>query len=143
MIALLQRVINAKVEVDGNVIAKIDKGILVFLGIEKTDTLKNVNKIISKIIKYRIFPDSNDKMNLSLLDCKLELLLVPQFTLTADTKKGNRPSFTNAMHPDESIVLFNEALNVAKNHGINVQSGKFKSDMKIHLINDGPVTFIL
>jgi len=143
MIALLQRVINAKVEVDGNVIAKIDKGILVFLGIEKTDTLKNVNKIISKIIKYRIFPDSNDKMNLSLLDCKLELLLVPQFTLTADTKKGNRPSFTNAMHPDESIVLFNEALNVAKNHGINVQSGKFQSDMKIHLINDGPVTFIL
>ena len=143
MIALLQRVINAKVEVDGNVIAKIDKGILVFLGIEKTDTLKNVNKIISKIIKYRIFPDSNDKMNLSLLDCKLELLLVPQFTLTADTKKGNRPSFTNATHPDESIVLFNEALNVAKNHGINVQSGKFQSDMKIHLINDGPVTFIL
>jgi len=143
MIALLQRVLKAKVIVDGEVIAKIDKGILVFLGIEKSDTKKHIDKIISKIIKYRIFPDSDDKMNLSLLDCRLDLLLVPQFTLTADTKKGNRPSFTNAMHPGESIKLFNEAVNVAKSYDINVKSGKFQSDMKVDLINDGPVTFIL
>lgn len=143
MIALLQRVLKAKVIVDNEVIAKIDKGILVFLGIEKSDTKKDVDKIISKIIKYRIFQDQDDKMNLSLLDCGFELLLVPQFTLTANTKKGNRPSFTNAMHPDDSINIFNEAIDVANNYKVKVQFGKFQSDMKVDLINDGPVTFVL
>tara|TARA_R110000868_G_scaffold124730_4_gene329552 strand:- start:18152 stop:18589 length:438 start_codon:yes stop_codon:yes gene_type:complete len=143
MLALLQRVLSAEVEVDNQIIAKIDRGILVFLGIEKYDTEEQVDKIIKKIVNYRIFPDSDDKMNLSLLDSNLELLLVPQFTLAANTKKGNRPSFTNAKLPSESLELFNLALDKASNYNIKIQSGKFQADMQVKLINNGPATFML
>ena len=116
MLALLQRVLSAEVEVDNQIIAKIDRGILVFLGIEKYDTEEQVDKIIKKIVNYRIFPDSDDKMNLSLLDSNLELLLVLQFTL---------------------------ALDKASNYNIKIQSGKFQADMQVKLINNGPATFML
>ena len=145
MRALLQRVSEAEVEVEGQVIAKINQGLLVFLGIEKSDTEQILEKIINKIISYRVFADDDDKMNLSLVDTGLSLLLVPQFTLAADTKKGNRASFTNAMNPLESQPLFDLAVSKAKDKisEANVMCGKFQADMKVKLVNDGPVTFIL
>lgn len=143
MIALLQRVTEAAVEVDGKQIASISKGLMVLLGVEKGDDEDVAKRLIDKLLKYRVFSDAEDKMNLSLLDSRGQLLLVPQFTLAANTNKGLRPSFSSAAIPSEGQRLFNVAVSLAKQAVDDVQTGQFGADMKVSLINDGPVTFSL
>ena len=142
MITLLQRVLKAKVVVSGNSIARIDKGLLVFVGVQPDDNKQIADHFISRLLNYRVFPDSDDKMNLSLLDVNGGLLLVPQFTLAANTKKGRRPSFGSAAAPEHGIEIFEQMVGSAKSSYQNVESGEFGADMKVHLVNDGPVTFI-
>ena len=143
MIGLIQRVTHADVEVAGNQIAKIDQGILLLLGVEKEDTEQNAKDLLSKVINFRIFEDENQKMNLSLLNTGGDLLVVPQFTLPADTRKGTRPSFTSAAPPELGKRLFDHFLVLAKEQISQVGTGKFGADMKVSLTNDGPVTFWL
>lgn len=143
MIALLQRVINASVKVENKIIGSIDSGLLVFIGVEREDQEKNADRLLERILGYRIFSDAADKMNLSVQDVKGGLLLVPQFTLAADTKKGMRPSFTSAAPPDHGQQLFNYFLDQAKKHHNLVAAGQFGAHMQIDLCNDGPVTFLL
>jgi len=143
MKALIQRVKNAYVSVDNKIIGSINIGILALIGIEENDTKKNAEKLLHKIINYRIFSDSNDKMNLSLLDLKGELLIVSQFTLVANTQKGLRPSFSCAANPTLSEELYNYMIDQAQNTNLTIQSGKFAATMQICLLNDGPVTFNL
>lgn len=143
MIALIQRVSWATVSVEGKTIAEIKKGILALVGIEKTDTEKQVGKLIDKILNYRIFEDTAQKMNLSLRDIKGDLLLVSQFTLVADTHSGTRPGFSTAMPPTDSKVLFHTLVTSAKKKWQRVESGEFGAHMQISLCNDGPVTFSL
>ena len=141
MIALLQRVTNAKVEVEAKAIGAINNGILALIGVEKTDTEEQANRLLERILGYRIFADAQDKMNLSLEDINGGLLLVPQFTLVANTEKGMRPSFSSAASPDEGERLFNYLLQQARQQHPRVESGQFGADMQISLTNDGPVTF--
>ncbi|MCL5974421.1 MAG: D-aminoacyl-tRNA deacylase [Gammaproteobacteria bacterium] len=144
MIALLQRVTQANVTIENHQnIAQIDQGLLVLIGVEKTDTAAIADRLLQRILNYRVFSDADDKMNLSLLDIKGDLLLVPQFTLPADTRKGNRPSFTPAAPPEQGKQLFDHLLNQAKHHSIVVESGQFGANMQVSLTNDGPVTFWL
>lgn len=143
MIALLQRVRSASVEVDKDVIGKIQQGLLVFLGVQKEDNEQKAKKLIDKVIQYRVFADEEDKMNLSLQDINGGLLLVPQFTLAADTRKGKRPSFSSAAHPEEGKHLFNYAVEYTSSIFPNIETGEFGADMQVSLINDGPVTFWL
>lgn len=143
MIALIQRVTEAKVVVNNKNIGEIQQGILAFIGIEKNDHDENVSRLVDKILSYRIFSDEEDKMNLSVQDIKGGLLLVPQFTLAADTQKGCRPSFSSAAPPEEGERLFNEFVKQAKNKYQLIETGQFGADMKISLLNDGPVTFWL
>lgn len=143
MIALIQRVAEAKVVVDNKNIGEIQQGILAFIGIEKNDHDESVSRLVDKILSYRIFSDEEDKMNLSVQDIKGGLLLVPQFTLAADTQKGCRPSFSSAAPPEEGERLFNEFVKQAKNKYQLIETGQFGADMKISLLNDGPVTFWL
>ncbi len=141
MIGLIQRVTHANVEVANNRIAEIDQGILLLLGIEKADTEQNAKDLLKKIINFRIFEDKEQKMNLSLLDISGALLIVPQFTLPADTKKGTRPSFASAAPPELGIKLFDYFVVSANEQLQKVEIGKFGADMKVSLTNDGPVTF--
>lgn len=143
MIALLQRVIRASVKIENKIVGVIDSGLLVFIGVEREDQEKNADRLLERILGYRIFSDSADKMNLSVQDVKGGLLLVPQFTLVADTKKGMRPSFASAAAPGHGQKLFNYLLNQAKQHHNLVAAGKFGTHMQIDLCNDGPVTFFL
>lgn len=143
MIALLQRVTEAKVVVSEKNIAEIKQGLLVFIGVEKNDTEKYVSRLVDKVLSYRIFSDDEDKMNLSVQDINGGVLLVPQFTLAADTQKGCRPSFSSAAPPAEGERLFNTFVKQAKNKYENIATGEFGADMKISLLNDGPVTFWL
>jgi len=143
MLAVIQRVSQAHVEVDGQIIGQIEKGILALLAIEKNDTKQQAEQLIKRILNYRIFADSDDKMNLSLIDTNSGLLLVPQFTLAADTRKGLRPSFTPAAPPTIAETLFNDALHYAQQHHNLIESGCFGANMNVQLCNDGPVTFIL
>lgn len=143
MIALLQRVLESKVVVEGKTIGEIDQGLMVLLGIEKNDDQAVADKLLQRILKYRIFSDEQDKMNLSLKDVKGGLLLVPQFTLAADTQSGLRPSFSSAAPPQVGKELFEYVVEQARAHYDKVESGQFGADMKVHLINDGPVTFKL
>ena len=143
VIALIQRVSQAKVEVDSRNIGEIGTGILLLLGIEKTDTKKNADDLLRKVINYRIFSDKNDKMNLSLLDIKGELLIVPQFTLPANTQKGTRPSFASAAPPKEGQFYYEYFISQAKENLTYVEAGEFGADMQVSLINNGPVTFWL
>ncbi len=143
MIALLQRVISASVTVEAKKIAEIKKGLLVFLGIERQDNEEQAARLLDRVLNYRLFSDTHDKMNLSLRDIKGELLLVPQFTLAADTCKGLRPSFSRAATPLEGKYLYNYFIAQAVASYGNVSTGEFGADMKISLINDGPVTFVL
>ena len=141
---LVQRVTKASVEVENKIIGKIDKGFLVFLGITHTDNKEIVDYLVKKLINLRIFEDENDKMNLSLKDVEGQLLIISQFTLYADTKKsGNRPSFTDAAKPEYANELYEYFVKECKQNGIYVQTGKFGADMKVELINDGPVTIML
>ncbi|WP_299870718.1 D-aminoacyl-tRNA deacylase [uncultured Cocleimonas sp.] len=143
MIGLIQRVTHANVVVDNNEIANIDQGILLLLGVEKEDTENNAKNLLDKIINFRIFEDKNGKMNLSLLDTSGSLLVVPQFTLPANTQKGTRPSFASAAPPQLGKALFDSFVSLASNKVSNLQTGKFGADMKVSLCNDGPVTFWL
>lgn len=143
MKALLQRVQHASVQVDGEMVGAIGQGMLVLLGIEPADDISAVEKMIDRVINYRIFADENDKMNLSLKEVSGELLLVSQFTLAADTTRGRRPSFTSAAPPDQAEPLYNYALNYAQQQGVITKPGLFGGDMKVSLLNDGPVTFWL
>lgn len=143
MIGLIQRVTHANVEVADDRIAEIDQGILLLLGVEKLDTEKNAQDLLNKIINFRIFEDDDQKMNLSLLNTNGSLLIVPQFTLPADTRKGTRPSFASAAPPDLGIKLFEHFVVLAKEQLSIVATGKFGADMKVSLTNDGPVTFWL
>ena len=143
MIGLLQRVSEARVEVLSQIIAEIQSGLLVFIGIEKKDTHAAADRLLDRLLGYRVFPDDNGRMNLSLTDIKGDLLLVPQFTLPADTKKGMRPSFSSAAPPEIGLELFEYLLARAKTRNIQVESGRFGADMQVYLVNDGPVTFWL
>lgn len=144
MIALLQRVSQASVAVDGETIASIDRGLLVLLGVQKHDDGSQVERMVERVLGYRVFADAEGKMNLSVQDIGGELLLVPQFTLAADTQKGMRPSFTSAAPPDIGRQYFEAVVVQARAQMPNkVQTGHFGADMKVALINDGPVTFWL
>ena len=156
MRALLQRVSHASVKVDEEVVGEIEQGILVFLGVQKGDTEKVADKLLDKIVNYRMSGDAEGKMNLSVKDINGGMLIVSQFTLAADTKKGLRPGFSLAAEPDRAHVLYNYCLERLRllsvpplaNKGdtessYQVEAGVFGADMKVSLINDGPVTFIL
>jgi D-aminoacyl-tRNA deacylase len=143
MIGLLQRVTHATVTVDGDLIASIKTGLLVLIGIEKNDSEQQAKRLFEKIIAYRFFADAEDRMNLSLQDIKGGLLLVPQFTLAADTGKGLRPSFSGAAPPELGKQLFEFLINHARNNYTTVETGVFGADMQVNLNNDGPVTFWL
>ena len=143
MIGLLQRVSHANVVVDDIKIGEINNGLLVLLGVEKNDTPEKADKLIRKILDYRVFEDEQGKMNLSLKDIKGGLLIVPQFTLAANTKSGLRPSFSSAASPDKGEELFDYVVEKTKQVFAQVQTGRFGADMKVGLLNDGPVTFWL
>ena len=144
MIGLIQRVSDAQVVVDGEVIGKIDQGLLLLLGVQKEDTEAHVDKLLHKVINYRVFEDETGRMNNSLMDIEGELLVVSQFTLPANTKKGMRPSFTSAGDPALARELYDSFVVKAGESMVKpVQTGEFAADMKVSLTNDGPVTFWL
>ncbi|MCK4705994.1 MAG: D-tyrosyl-tRNA(Tyr) deacylase [Gammaproteobacteria bacterium] len=143
MIGLLQRVTRASVTVDENCIAEIDKGLMVLVGVEKNDSREQAERLVKKLLEYRVFSDDEGKMNLSVLDIAGEVILVPQFTLAADTDKGKRPSFSPAAPPEQAADLFAAVVDIMSQQIPQVQTGKFGADMAVELINDGPVTFWL
>ncbi len=143
MKALLQRVKKASVSVNNELISSINQGLLIFLGVEKSDTELNADYLAKKIANLRIFEDQNQKMNLSVQDIKGKILVVSQFTLAGDTSRGNRPGFDNAAKPEIANRLYQYFSNQVRNYGIEVQNGIFQADMQVELINDGPVTFML
>ncbi len=140
MLALLQRVSQARVEIDGHTVGAIDAGLLVLVCAERGDTDVLADKLLAKILKLRIFSDEQGKMNRSVVDVHGGLLIVSQFTLAADTAGGNRPSFTNAAPPDEGRRLYEYFVAQARAAHPVVQTGQFAADMQVHLVNDGPVT---
>jgi D-tyrosyl-tRNA(Tyr) deacylase len=143
LIALLQRVAEASVSVEGQCIGRIARGLLVLLCAERGDTEKEADALLNKLLGYRVFADADGKMNLSLAQTQGGLLLVPQFTLAADTRSGTRPSFTPAAPPAEASRLFDYALSRARAVYSPVEAGRFGADMQVALVNDGPVTFWL
>ena len=143
MIGLLQRVTHASVTIDGDIVASINTGLLVFIGVEKNDSVQQARRLFEKIIAYRVFADDEGKMNLSLQDVQGGLLLVPQFTLPADTRKGLRPSFSDAAPPDQGKQIFEYFIDHAREQYTTVETGVFGADMQVSLNNDGPVTFWL
>ncbi|MGX5175082.1 D-aminoacyl-tRNA deacylase [Aliikangiella sp. IMCC44653] len=143
MIALIQRVTSARVEVDAATIGQINAGLVALIGVVKGDELANADRLLKRLIGYRVFEDQQAKMNLSLADVHGGLLLVPQFTLAADTRSGRRPSFSSAAQPAEGEKLFNYLVNQAQRQYSPVQTGRFGADMQVSLCNNGPVTFWL
>jgi len=143
MKTVIQRVKKASVSINNELYSEINQGILVLFGVEKGDTLEQAEFLADKIVNLRIFEDENEKMNLSLLDIKGEILVVSQFTLAADCKKGKRPSFDNAAKPDIAIPMYEKFVEFLKNYNIPVKTGQFGAVMEVGLINEGPVTFIL
>jgi D-tyrosyl-tRNA(Tyr) deacylase len=143
MKVILQRVKKASVTIENELYSSINKGILVLLGVEKGDTGVEAKYLAEKIIKLRIFDDSNQKMNLSVQDIQGEILVVSQFTLAADCKKGTRPSFDKAAEPELANELYEKFVQYIKNSNVSVKTGVFKAMMDVSLINDGPVTFVL
>lgn len=143
MKALIQRVKSASVTIDGLLYSKIGQGLLVFLGVEKGDDKLNAEKLADKLSKLRIFEDENEKMNHSILDIEGEILIVSQFTLCGDCKKGTRPSFDKSAPPQIANELYEYFISQVKSFNIPVQTGKFGAMMDVELINDGPVTFMV
>ena len=143
MIGLLQRVSRASVMVEGECIAQIGTGLMVLVGVEKDDSREQAERLVKKLLEYRVFADDDGKMNLSVLDIAGEVLLVPQFTLVADTGKGLRPSFSSAAPPEQGADLFAAVVDIMGQQQPQVQTGQFGADMAVELINDGPVTFWL
>ena len=143
MRVVIQRVKNASVEIDGNVNGKINTGFLVLLGIASTDTKQDVDYLVKKVVNLRVFSDENDKMNLSLKDVNGELLVISQFTLYGNCREGNRPSFIEAARPDAAIPLYEYFVEECKKQISVVETGVFGADMKVSLLNDGPVTIII
>lgn len=140
---VLQRVKNASVTIDGKIFSSISQGYLVLYGVEKNDTKAQADWLANKLSVFRCFSDENDKMNLSIKDVNGEILIVSQFTLCAAVKKGTRPSFDSAMAPDSANEMYEYFVSKVKELGISVQTGVFGADMKVELLNDGPVTFII
>ena len=143
MIGLLQRVTQASVAIDGNVVAAIGPGLLVLVAVTRDDTEADAARLTERIAAYRVFPDDQGRMNLGLADLSLELLLVPQFTLAADTRKGRRASFSRAASPETGCALFELLLERCRERLGRVESGVFGAHMQVALVNDGPVTFWL
>ena len=140
---LVQKVLNASVTVNGQVVSAIENGYLLFVGVEKDDTTAQADFLAKKVANLRIFTDENDKMNLSVQDVKGAILAVSQFTLAADVSRGNRPGFETAARPEDAEPLYEYFVTQLKGYGIPVQTGVFQADMKVALINDGPCTFLL
>ena len=143
MKVLIQRVKKASVTIDNNMYSSINKGILALVGIEKGDTPEEVQKLAKKIVNLRIFPDENDKMNRSIIDIRGEMLIVSQFTLCGDCKKGTRPSFDKSASPEDANKLYEDFIKEVQTYGIQTGTGQFGAMMDVELINDGPVTFML
>lgn len=143
MIGLIQRVKSAKVEVDGHCVGEIGKGILVLLGVEREDDEAKAKRLMERITSYRIFSDDDGKMNLNVKQIEGELLVVSQFTLVADTKKGTRPGFSRGASPELGNELYQYFVEQCKTTGLKVHTGQFGADMQVSLVNDGPVTFSL
>ena len=143
MRVIVQRALDASVEVDKEVIGEIKKGLMLLVGFTEGDNKETIVKMINKIINLRIFDDENGVMNKSLLDTKGSILSISQFTLYADTRKGRRPSYLNALRGEEATKLYDEFNNILKDNNIKVETGKFGADMKVRFTNDGPVTIIL
>ena len=143
MIALIQRVKHASVTVNNKVIAEINQGLLALVGVEKDDDQQKAKRLVERVLSYRVFSDAEDKMNLSVKDIQGSVLWVSQFTLVADTKKGNRPGFSRGASPELGEKLFNQVLQFAEQQHKHNAAGQFAADMQVELLNDGPVTFWL
>ena len=143
MKALIQRVKKASVTINGEIYSLIGAGMLIFLGVEKTDTIQNAEKLAQKVLNLRIFEDENEKMNFSIKDVSGEILVVSQFTLCADCRKGTRPGFDNAAAPEIANKLYEEFVKLLKVSDLKIETGKFRAMMDVSLVNDGPVTFWL
>ncbi|MCK9236970.1 MAG: D-aminoacyl-tRNA deacylase [Thiopseudomonas sp.] len=143
MKALLQRVSSAKVEVAGHVVGEIEQGLLVLVGIEPQDSTEQLQKMLNKLLNYRVFADEQGRMNLSVKDIQGGVLLVSQFTLAADTRSGLRPGFSTAAAPEQAEQLFNKLVTMAKAAHAHIETGEFGANMQVSLTNDGPVTFLL
>ena len=143
MKVVVQKVLNASVVVNKEEVGKINSGLLIFVGFTHNDNISNIKYIVNKIVNLRIFEDNNNVMNLSAKELNKELLVVSQFTLYADTSKGNRPSYINSLKHEEASVLYNLFVEELKKSNFKVESGIFRSDMKVNLINDGPTTIII
>lgn len=143
MRAVVQRVKEAKVVVEGKTVGEIDHGLLVFLGVEQADEIEDAEYLASKVINLRIFKDDEQKFNLSLIDVKGEMLVVSQFTLLGDCRKGRRPSFSDAAPPEKAQKLYEDFMELVAKNNISVASGEFQAMMDVSLVNDGPVTMLL
>lgn len=143
MKVVIQRVSEASVKVDGNIVGKINTGFMLLIGIDENDEKTDADWLVQKILNLRVFSDENDKLNLSIKDINGEILCISQFTLIADYKKGNRPSFIKAAKPDKAIPLFEYFKEVLSKSDLKIESGIFGADMKVSLTNDGPVTIIM
>ncbi len=143
MLTIIQRVTQAQVVVNNTTLGSINQGIMALVAIEKEDAEKQAKRLLERILNYRVFADEDDKMNLSLRDINGGLLIIPQFTLAANTQSGNRPSFSTAAPPEKGLILFNYFSELAAQTYPRTQFGQFGADMKVSLTNDGPVTFTL
>jgi len=143
MIAMIQRVTNARVEVDNKIVGQIETGLLVLLGVEKGDDDKKCQRLAEKVLAYRVFADENDKMNLNVQQAGGDLLVISQFTLAAETKKGNRPGFSNGAEPVEAQRLYERFSQQCRDKEMRVENGIFAADMQVTSTNDGPITFWL